>query len=171
LQDVLDRSGVRAAINYTPVGSFYYTVDDDSNNFQDALLIVERRYGGRWTELNRTTGTGSSLTLSLTGINVTLGDEVRASGYIVVDGNNVLTHQVSVVDNPVTSPGSGLVFFFIGMSFTIIFIFAWNPVAPLVAFGAFLVITSLTGIISIGTTAVIGIITVIAIAIYRMRSV
>jgi hypothetical protein len=172
LQDVLDRTGVQAALNYTPVGSFYYTVDDSSNNVQSALLVVERRYGGRWTELDRTTGSGSSLTLSLTGINVTLGDEVRASGYIIVDGNNVLTHQVSVIDSPAGNAlGGGLAFLFLGMSFTIIFIFAWNPVAPMVAFGAFLIIMSRIGIIAIGTPAVVAAIVVIGIAIYRMRSV
>lgn len=172
LQDVLDRSGIVAGINYTPVGSFYYTVDDPSNNVQNGILVVERRYGGRWTELARGTGSGSSFTISLSGINVTLGDEVRASGYIVANGENVLTHQISVIDSEAGNAlGGGLAFLFLGMSFTIIFIFTWNPIAPLMAFGAFLVLMSWVGIIAMGTPAVVACIVVIGIAIYRMRSV
>jgi len=172
LQEVLGRDDITANLNYTAPDSFYYTVNDETGNVNDGLLVIERRYGGRWTTISSSTGSGSSFTISSLGVNTTVGDEVRASGYVYVDGQPILTHQVSVIESSAGSAlGDGLIFMFLGMMFTIVFIFAWNPVAPLVVFGAFLLIMSRVGIVAMGAPAVVAVIIVIVIAVYRMRSV
>jgi hypothetical protein len=135
-------------------------------------MTVERRYGGRLYPVSSTTASGSSFIITESGVNVSLGDEIVAKGYVIVGNQSVLTHSYSVIDSSAGGAlNGGLAFLFLGMLFTIVFIFAWNPVAPLVAFGAFLIIMSRIGIIGIGMGAVVAILVVIGVAIYRMRSV
>jgi len=172
LQNVLNRNDLSASLVYTPTGRFDYTVVDSSGDVQSGLLTIERRYGGRLYSVSSTTSSGSSFVITATGVNVSLGDEIVANGYVYIDGAPVLTHSISVIDSTAGgSLGTGLAFLFLGMMFTIVFIFAWNPVAPLVAFGAFVLIMSRIGIIGFGTGAVVAVIVVIGVAIYRMRSV
>lgn len=172
LQNVLGRDDISASLVYTPTGRFDYTVLDSNGNVQSGLLTIERRYGGRLYSVSSTTASGSTFVITATGVNVSLGDEIVAKGYVYVGNQSILTHSISVIDS--TAGGalnSGLAFLFLGMLFTIVFIFAWNPVAPLVGFGAFLIIMSRIGIIGIGMGAVVAILVVLAVAIYRMRSV
>lgn len=172
LQNVLNRNDLSASLVYTPTGRFDYTVVDSSGDVQSGLLTIERRYGGRLYSVSSTTGSGSSFIITATGVNVSLGDEIVANGYVYIDGQPILTHSISVIDSTAGgSLGSGMAFLFLGMMFTIVFIFAWNPVAPLIAFGAFVLIMSRIGIIGFGTGAVVAVIVVIGVAIYRMRSV
>jgi hypothetical protein len=172
LQDVLNRNDIAASLVYTPTGRFDYTVVDSNGGVQSGLMTIERRYGGRLYSVSSTTGSGSSFIITATGVNTSLGDEILANGYVYIDGQPVLTHSISVINSAAGgSLGNGLAFLFLGMLFTIVFIFAWNPVAPLIAFGAFVLIMSRIGIIGLGSGAVVAVLVVIAVAIYRMRSV
>jgi len=172
LQQVIGRTDVQAGLLFTAPGTFTYIVNDASNNVVSGELVVQRRFGGRLYPVQTVSSSGNSFTLQITGVNTSLGDEIVATGYVFVNGEPVPTHQVSVIDSPAGSAlGSSMVFLFLGMAFTIVFIFAWNPVAPLVAFGAFIIIASRIGLVAFGAPALISILIVIAIAIYRMRSV
>lgn len=171
LQDVFVGSGIEAGLNFTSPDAFYYTVYNPVGTSVDGSLIIQRRYGGQLTTIGSTTGSGSSFTITLNGINTTLGDEIIASGYVTYNGVTRLTHTISVIPTDSGQLGAGMIFLFLGLAFSIVFIFAWNPIAPLIAFGAFLLIMSRVGLIAMGTGAVIAFLVVVAVAIYRMRSV
>jgi hypothetical protein len=101
-----------------------------------------------------------------------MGDEIVVRGYVDIGGSPVLTHVTTVTDNKLGgSLAAGALLLTICVVFTIIFIFSWNPIAPLLMFGVVFFFFNAVGIINFGLPAVISIMVVIMVALYRMRSV
>lgn len=172
LQSVLDRNSIQSGLSYEGNGTFSYTVNDPTNGLASGKLDIFRRYGGVSTLIASSSGSGTTFTIQITGVNTTLGDEVIAKGYVYINGDAILTHTISVVESQQgNSLAASSLLLFIGVTFTVIFMFSWNPIAPLMMFGVLFVVFSQIGLISIGVPAVTAIIIVIAVAIYRMRSV
>jgi hypothetical protein len=129
-------------------------------------------YGGNEILYNTTTATSSSGSLNLNGVDMTLGSAVIARGYINYDGDQVLTHQLSVNKNNLgISSAGGTLLLFLALVFTLVLMFAIDPISPMVIFGVVLIVMNFTGLIAFGLPVITAIIVVIAVAVYRMRSV
>ncbi len=173
LQDVIANQGVTTGMTYDGAGSFTYTVHNANGGVQRGSMVVNRRYGGLYTTLGTATGTGTSFTITVGPVNTTVGDEIIASGYVDnLDDYPVLTQQATITNQGLgTALGAGSVLLFIALAFTLVFIFAWNPVAPMVIFAVLFMVMARVGLISLGGPAIISIFIVVFVGIYRMRNV
>lgn len=175
LQNVLGSNNIQSSlVSSGSIGStvFTYTTNNPSNEPVTSTLVVYRRYGNRLIELERSTSSSVSNIIVSSAVNASLGDEIIAEGYVEVEGSNLLTHQTTVVDNAQgASLGASMLILVLCVVFTVIFMFAWNPIAPMLMFGVLLLFFNAVNMISIGVPAVISIIVIIFIAVYRMRSV
>lgn len=171
LDALFQDSNIQTGLTYTN-GSFTYTVIDTTNNVRTSYVTISRVNGGREIPLQTISGSGSSISLTSTYENSSIGNGIIARGYTVLDGQPVLTSILTAVPN---SLGSGrnasLILLFVGLSLTVIFIFSWNPIAPPIIFGVMMMIFQRIGLIQVGVETLAAAFIIIGIAIFRMRNV
>jgi len=171
LEEVFEDSNIQTGLTYNN-GTFSYTVIDTNNNVRSSYVTISRINGGREIPLETITGTGTTIVLTTSYQNVSIGDGIVARGYTVMQGNPVLTSILTAVPNNLgTGRNASLILLFLGLTITVVFIFSWNPIAPPIIFGVMLMIFQRIGLVTIGVETLAAVFVIIGIAIFRMRNV